>query len=159
MDLDAGTVRVERSTTQLGNERVTTTPKNHERRKVSIDPHTIAALRALRKLQAVERLAWGSRYQDSRQVLVWEDGSPVWPDFTSKKFVAEQQGLGLTRMTLHGCRHTHATTLLRAGVPVHVVAKRLGHRDPSVTLNVYADAIPDDDSRATDTFAREVWGA
>ena len=29
---------------------------------------------------------------------------------------------------------------------------------PSVTLNVYADAIPDDDSRAVDTFTKAVWG-
>ena len=40
-------------------------------------------------------------------------------------------------------------TWLRDGVPVHIVAKRLGHKDPSVTLNVYADVIPDDDSSAS----------
>ena len=39
-----------------------------------------------------------------------------------------------------------------------MVAKRLGHKDPSVTLNVYADAIPDDDDRAVATFAKAVWG-
>jgi len=42
---------------------------------------------------------------------------------------------------------------------VHIVAKRLGHKDPSVTLNVYADAIPDDDGRAVGVFSRAVWGA
>lgn len=63
-------------------------------------------------------------------------------------------------MTFHSLRHTHATLLLREGLPVHIVAKRLGHKDPSVTLNVYADAIPDDDDgRAVDTFANAVWGA
>jgi len=56
-------------------------------------------------------------------------------------------------------RHTHATILLRAGVPVHIVAKRLGHRDPSVTHDVYADVIPEDDSTAVDTYAKAVWGA
>lgn len=53
----------------------------------------------------------------------------------------------------------HATTLLREGVPVHIVAKRLGHKDASVTLNVYADAIPDDDTRAMDVFSRAIWEA
>ena len=65
---------------------------------------------------------------------------------------------GLPRLVLHELRHTHATILLRDGVPVHIVAKRLGHRDPSVTLNVYADAIADDDGRAVDVFSRAVWG-
>jgi integrase len=59
---------------------------------------------------------------------------------------------------LHEARHSHASALLRDGVPVHVVAKRLGHRDPSITLSVYAASIPDD-GRAVDTFAKAVWGA
>ena len=33
---------------------------------------------------------------------------------------------------LHDLRHLHATTLLLSGVPVHVVAARLGHADPAV---------------------------
>ena len=65
----------------------------------------------------------------------------------------------MPRLVLHGLRHSHATILLRDGVFVHIVAKRLGHKDPSVTLNVYADAIPDDDGRAVGVFSRAVWGA
>ena len=42
---------------------------------------------------------------------------------------------------------------------MHIVSKRLGHKDPSVTLNVYADAIPEDDDRAAQVFTRAVWGA
>jgi integrase len=65
----------------------------------------------------------------------------------------------LPRLTVHELRHSHATILLRAGVPVHIVAKRLGHKDASVTLNVYADVTPDDDASAVDVFSRVVWGA
>ena len=36
----------------------------------------------------------------------------------------------LPHARLHDLRHLHATTLLLAGVPVHVVAARLGHADP-----------------------------
>jgi integrase len=55
VDLDAGTVRVEVSTTQISNQRVTTTPKNHERRTIAIDERTVAALRAWKAQQAQER--------------------------------------------------------------------------------------------------------
>lgn len=160
IDLDEGVVSVEQSTTQIGRERVTTDTKNHESRKVNLDPRTITALKAWRKAQTAERLKAGPLYSNPDDlVLTWQDGSPVQPDYLSKEFVDVQAGLELPRMTLHGCRHTHATTLLREGVPVHIVSKRLGHRDPSVTLNVYADAIPADDTRAVDVFARAVWGA
>ena len=49
----------------------------------------------------------------------------------------------LPHARLHDLRHLHATTLLLAGVPVHVVAARLGHADPSVPLRVYAHVIRD----------------
>ena len=57
---------------------------------------------------------------------------------------------------LHDLRHFHATTLLLAGVPVHVVAARLGHTDPSVTLRVYAHVIRDQVAAAADIFARSI---
>lgn len=46
------------------------------------------------------------------------------------------------RITPHGLRHTCATLLLAAGVPPHVVQKRLGHASVSMTLSVYAHVLP-----------------
>lgn len=160
IDLETGVISIERSTTQLGKERATSTPKNHERRRVNIDERTVGTLRTWRTRQAQERLQWGQAYADSEGlVFTWEDGRPILPDYASKLFIKIQGELGLPRLTLHGLRHTHATMLLRAGVPVHIVAKRLGHKDPSVTLDVYADVIPQDDGHAVDVFTKAVWGA
>lgn len=53
---------------------------------------------------------------------------------------------------LHDLRHVHATALLLAGTPVHVVATRLGHADPSITLRVYAHVISNQLSEAADTL-------
>ena len=50
-------------------------------------------------------------------------------------------GEGLPHARLHDLRHLHPTTLLLAGVPVHVVAARLGHADPAVTLRVYSHVL------------------
>ncbi len=67
-----------------------------------------------------------------------------------------QQSEPLPHARLHDLRHVHATTLLLAGVPVHVVAARLGHADPSITLRVYAHVISDQLTEAADIFARAV---
>jgi hypothetical protein len=48
--------------------------------------------------------------------------------------------------------------MLCAGTPPHIVSKRVGDLDPSVTMNIYADVIPDDGS-AVDIFSKAVWGA
>ena len=41
----------------------------------------------------------------------------------------------------HALRHTHATQLLANGIPLLEVSRRLGHAQPSVTLDMYGHAI------------------
>jgi len=43
----------------------------------------------------------------------------------------------------HDLRHTHAAWLLAAGVPVHVVSRRLGHESIKTTVDVYGGLLPD----------------
>ena len=62
--------------------------------------------------------------------------------------------LGIPDVRLHDSRHTHATLLLAAGEPLHVVADRLGHKDAMVTSTVYAHVLAEQAEQAADTFAR-----
>ncbi len=71
------------------------------------------------------------------------------------KLIAEA---GLPRTRLHDLRHLHATKLLLAGVPVHVVASRLGHADPAITLRVYAHLLGEQASGIADVLAAAVDG-
>jgi integrase len=59
-------------------------------------------------------------------------------------------------VSLHDLRHTHATILLLAGVPGHVVSQRLGHASPVITLSVYAHVMSGNQREAADLFARLV---
>jgi integrase len=90
-------------------------------------------------------------------------GEPVYPDAVSSLMADlirsyneghDQAHDLLPHARLHDLRHIHATTLLLAGVPVHVVAARLGHADPSITLRVYAHVIREQVAEAADIF---VW--
>ena len=62
----------------------------------------------------------------------------------------------LPHARLHDLRHLHATTLLLAGVPVHVVAARLGHADPAVTSRIYSHVLPEHTLGVGDVFAQAV---
>ena len=153
LDLDAAIVRIERSVNQIAGTRIYGAPKNHERREIALDPHVVTTLRTWRSTQVSERLLAGEAYVgDEDLVFTWEDGRPLPPDYVTRTFGTLTSRTGAPRLRFHELRHTHAPLLPREGVPVHVVAKRLGHKDPSITLNVYADAIPDDDDRAVATF-------
>lgn len=52
----------------------------------------------------------------------------------------------------HDLRHTHATLLLKAGVPAKVVAERLGHASAGFTLNVYQHVLPGMQAHAAKVF-------
>ena len=45
---------------------------------------------------------------------------------------------GLPRLRIHDFRHTHASTLINAGVPVIEISKRLGHSSIEQTLETYS---------------------
>lgn len=51
---------------------------------------------------------------------------------------------GVAPLTPHDLRHTAASLAVSAGANVIVLAAMLGHRDPSETLNRYADLFPND---------------
>ncbi len=55
--------------------------------------------------------------------------------------------------TPHWMRHSHATALLLAGVPVHVVSRRLGHADVQTTLQQYGHVTEDAELRAVAGWA------
>lgn len=46
--------------------------------------------------------------------------------------------------------------LLQAGVPLHVVAHRLGHKDPMVTATIYAHVLTEQAADAAAVFASAV---
>ena len=56
--------------------------------------------------------------------------------------------------TPHWFRHTHATAMLLAGAPLHVVSRRLGHADVQTTLDLYAWVTDDEELRSLADWRR-----
>lgn len=52
---------------------------------------------------------------------------------------AKLNGAGKPNLRFHDLRHTYASANISAGVDVVYLSRQLGHTNPSVTLNVYAD--------------------
>jgi integrase len=148
--------------------RVEGTTKGGRSRVVSIDSETVAVLREHRRRQAEERLVAGSAWTDSGLVFVNRWGEPLYPDTVTAlmtKLINNYNAAicpparPLPHARLHDLRHLHATTLLLAGVPVHVVAARLGHADPAVTLRVYSHVLREHAVGVGEIFANAVQAA
>ena len=61
-------------------------------------------------------------------------------------------------MDIHGLRHTFATLALKAGVPVLVVAERLGHSNANMILSVYGHVLEGQQAEATAKLGAVLFG-
>jgi integrase len=112
------------------------------RRRVELDPATVAVLRAHRRRQAAERLAFGAGYRDHGRVFTRPGGEPLNPDAVSLQFKRRAARLGLPVIRFHDLRHGWATLALEAGEHPKVVAEQLGHASVKVTLDTYSHVTP-----------------
>jgi integrase len=169
VDLEAAEVTFGGSTAVVRGKRIEGTTKGGRSRTVSLDRDTVTIVREHRRQQAEERLAAGSAWNDTKGlVFVTRWGEPLYPDtvtgLMTKMINQHNKAVAppakpLPHARLHDLRHLHATTLLLAGVPVHVVAARLGHADPAVTLRVYSHVLREHAAGVGDIFARAVQGS
>jgi integrase len=90
-------------------------------------------------------------------VFTADSGVPLTPDVVSRWFREAAEAAGVRSIRLHDLRHTHATLMLAAGVPVKVVSQRLGHASVQLTLDVYAHVLPAMDADAVQRFTDFVW--
>jgi hypothetical protein len=66
------------------------------------------------------------------------------PKSSNGWFTRAVKGAGVQRITPHDLRHTCASLAVSAGVNVLALARMLGHKDPSLTMRVYADLFDTD---------------
>lgn len=66
------------------------------------------------------------------------------PKSSNGWFTRAVKTAGVQTITPHDLRHTCASLAVSAGVNVLALARMLGHKDPSVTLRVYADLFDTD---------------
>jgi integrase len=92
-------------------------------------------------------------------VFADERGRWLSPPAVTQTFKRAVRGVDVPPLTLHGTRHIHATLLLKASVPLHVVSRRLGHASEAFTAAVYAHVLPGQQREAAETFSRLVFGA
>jgi integrase len=168
VDLEEGRVRIARSVVLAGGELHEGPTKTHQVRFVALDEIGVEVLRRhWAYMEDVALRAQAAIAPDPYVLSYGADGStPAGPDTFTHRFgalcrkmegaAAEAAGVEVRKLPLaerwpyrfHDLRHFSATTLVAAGVDVRTVASRLGHAQPTLTLNLYAHALPERDRQA-----------
>jgi integrase len=154
LDLEAGSLRVEQQLIPTKGGATLGPPKSRRsERTIALDPITVDALRHHRELQLLERDVAGPAYgPDLDLAFADELGRPVHPQRLTEWFARHRKAAGIPVGSLHVLRHTAATIALTNGIPLHVVAARLGD-DPKTILATYAHLLPHSDAEAAAVVA------
>jgi len=123
--------------------RCVTLPKtSSSARVVDMSDELGAALVALRTARKAQCLASGSP-EIPEWVFCGDSGKIIdYSNFNHRGWTKILELAKVRRRNIDTLRHTYATQLLAAGVPITYVSAQLGHANPSVTLRLYARWVP-----------------
>ncbi len=153
LDLEGARVSIDQ---QLLPDRTFGPPKStRSRRTISLDGETVDALVEHRGQQLGERDRADDAYMDGDLVFCDELGGPISPRRLSDWFHRHREAAGIPTGSLHTLRHTVSTLALTSGVPVHIVAARLGDA-PTVVLRTYSHLLPQSDEVAAEQVAAQI---
>ena len=152
VDLNAGLITVRE--TRPDDDADSDDPKSEAgERTIALSAMLVTLLRAWRKRQLKERMAWGEAWQDSGLVFTREDGTPLRPGGISEHFGILVRRAGLPPVRFHDLRHGAATLSLAAGVDIKIVQEMLGHSTSAFTRDVYTSVVPEIASAAAEAVA------
>lgn len=118
-------------------------------RMIDLPPAVMTLLKQHRKEQAEYKFGFGKEWPEPEAVFTGSLGYRLNMSSPTKKFQKIVKEYGLRPITLYGLRHTAATIMIAQGLNARDVAARLGHAQTSTTLNIYAHAFMDANTRAT----------
>jgi len=142
VDLDEGVIYI-RETRADGDDDPGDPKSRPGDRAVPLDALTITILKAWRKHQAAERLAWGAGWTDTGLVFTREDGTPLPPQWVSVRFESLAYRCGLPAIRFHDLRHGAASLSKAAGHDTKIISDLLGHSRTSFTDDVYVNVFPE----------------
>ncbi len=134
------------------------TPKTAtSKRKIAIDDTLKNVLKKHSKYQSSLILKMQSWYKEDF-VFTKVLSNPGYPENIKQleykmKQIIKRAGLDKV-ITPHGLRHTHASLLAEAGVSLEEIQERLGHKDDSITREIYLHITKDMKKEASQKFAQ-----
>jgi integrase len=160
IDSERRTLTVRRSLARAPEGWALAEPKTkRSRRTIDLPAATLAAFERQRELQCAARDAAEGAWQDV-DGLAFTDavGRPLRGSWVNHTYHDMLRAAELPSIPFHGLRHTAATALLAAGVPLVVVSRYLGHATITVTADRYAGVTPDLGRSTADAMDRALAG-
>jgi integrase len=132
---------------------VTTTPKNHQVRKVDMSVQLALELQSLRRRERARCLKAGVELP--AMVFASSEGTYLDVGNVRRAFYRVLRKADLREIRFHDLRHTFASLLIQQGESLAYVRDQLGHRSIQITADVYGHLVPGGNRAAVDRLDDE----
>jgi integrase len=136
VDLDNRELHIWRSTSKGD---ATKTPQS--KRSMRIADKAYGPLKEWRDMQQDERAAAGPAWHDNDLVFCYEDGRPYTIHNLRYRYLVLTRDAGVGTLPPYKGRHTFASVLFNSGLSTERIAPLMGHKNSSVTEEVYVHLI------------------
>lgn len=138
VDLDAGTVRIERAVVERQAQDTTKTAAGT--RTITLLPAALAALQGQRAATQLQGREVFLNPRTRRPIRDTDEPARCWAYLIKRS--------GVRYRNQYQCRHTYASQLLSGGENPWLVAQQMGHRDVSMVMRVYGRYVAQGDAQA-----------
>ncbi|MEJ6400987.1 site-specific integrase [Nicoliella lavandulae] len=156
IDFDKHTLTVSKTLSKSVNGgNVISKPKTKEsERTILIDDKTLNVLKQWQIEQRKQLLLQGINITNLDAYVFSKDGKHHFALSLPKQWLSTiYHTTDMPQISVHGFRHTHASMLFAASVPIKEVQVRLGHSDPRMTMDVYTHVSPEIHKEAVDKLS------
>lgn len=169
IDFDAHTVTISKAAALRQGGYTIKEPKTKKGfRTVTLPKVCFDLLRQWKSQEMKIRLAHGTAWKGAESfedtfIFIQSDGKMMDLNTIGQKFksilkrynaLQEDEAYKLPEIRFHDLRHTSATLLIGSGCDIETVSRRLGHSKASVTLDIYAHPLPENDRKAADILEK-----
>jgi integrase len=157
VDLDHATITIAAGRAEVESGWADTEPKTDAgNRTIALTSATVALLREHRKRWLEHRLWLGDAWQGDKDGYVFPNtlGDQLGHATVEHAWRVLLRKEGLPVIRFHDLRHTAASLMLLASVPVAEVSRMLGHSSPHITYKIYAHSIPGAQQQAVAAMER-----
>lgn len=134
IDFKEKLIHIKESRVRYANSTISKKPKNdYSIRTLPLIKNVGSYLKTLKMKQEDSGI-----YSSDGYVCLFEDGTPLEPQYLSHKFQQIINKCGLPKLRYHDLRHSTASYLLKIGLPMKEIQVWLGHGDIGTTMNIYS---------------------
>jgi len=157
IDFSENTITIDKITVRNEGSVILKNPKTESSERTISAPNEIMSMLKNHKKKQLESKLKGEISNKMNLLFFDKNEKPIAQDVLSKKFSKFLKDNNLEHIRFHDLRHSHVTLLINSKVPIKVISERVGHSNINTTLNIYAHALKEMDSEASDKISETLF--